>query len=352
MWLASLFVSSRFGHYSRGYPGPSIGENGQLETERLAAYAANGHAWPCVPWKGWPPQRDTRSESRERASAASEKWVRDLSDAGLRWNEWTRLVQSCVMPRFTSVGFAVVDVKRGIVHRLWAEMRAKYDVAIAQSGVEGLPYESNMRSDMHTPRWIHMHALNQRVHVAMKPLLEEWAGIPLDLGQIYGLRVYTNGSTLVNHIDRTETHVISFIMHIGHDTDAPWPLEIEDHDGVIHAVALEPGEAVYYESAKMLHARMTPLRGRAFASVFGHYMPAQNWNWTKFDVTTAVPPDFNRASSTIPRLRDAAAERPIAQYVRKYWAQRGMATPAYPHTIDNRPIHVFPQPVRTEGDEL
>jgi hypothetical protein len=302
-----------------------------------------------VPWKGWPPQRDTRSVARLQAYAASEKWVRDLADPGRRWNEWTSLVQSCMMPRFTPTGFSVVDAPR----ELWAEMRAEYDAALAKSGgALGLPYESNMKSDVHTPRWIHMPALNQRMHVAMKPRLEAWAGVPLDLGQIYGLRVYTNGSTLVNHIDRTETHVISFIMHIGHDTDAPWPLEIEDHDGVIHAVALEPGEVVYYESAKMQHARMTPLRGRAFASVFGHYMPAQNWNWTKFDVTTAVPPGFHRASSTIPRLRDAAAERPIVRYVRQYWAQRGMTVPAYPHTIDSRPIHVFPQTVRTEGDEL
>ena len=47
------------------------------------------------------------------------------------------------------------------------------------------------------------------------------------------VRVYKNGSTLVNHVDRSETHVISCIFHIGHDLDEPWPLEIEDHDGKV-----------------------------------------------------------------------------------------------------------------------
>jgi hypothetical protein len=56
--------------------------------------------------------------------------------------------------------------------------------------------------------------------------------------QVYGVRVYKNGSTLVNHVDRSETHVVSCIFHLGHDLDEPWPLEIEDHDGVVHAVRI------------------------------------------------------------------------------------------------------------------
>lgn len=28
----------------------------------------------------------------------------------------------------------------------------------------------------------------------------------------------------------------------GADTDEPWPLEIEDHDGKIHGLTLEPGQ--------------------------------------------------------------------------------------------------------------
>jgi hypothetical protein len=41
------------------------------------------------------------------------------------------------------------------------------------------------------------------------------------------------------------THVISSIIHIDHeyfDDDEAWPIEIEDHDGELHAVLLEPGQ--------------------------------------------------------------------------------------------------------------
>jgi len=41
------------------------------------------------------------------------------------------------------------------------------------------------------------------------------------------------------------THVISSIIHVGHeydDDDEPWPIEIEDHDGVLHQVYLEAGQ--------------------------------------------------------------------------------------------------------------
>ena len=51
--------------------------------------------------------------------------------------------------------------------------------------------------------------------------MEAWAGVELNNGQSYGVRVYQNGSTLVNHIDRSETHVISAIVHIDHDLAEP-----------------------------------------------------------------------------------------------------------------------------------
>ena len=131
---------------------------------------------------------------------------------------------------------------------------------------------------------------NQKLLDGLRPNLEKWSGIELQNGQSYGVRVYGEGSTLVNHIDRCETHVISAIFHIDHDLDEPRPLEIEDHDGNWHEVNLKPGEVCYYESAKQYHARLQPMRGRAYASVFLHWFPAQDWNWTMWDGHVMVPP--------------------------------------------------------------
>ncbi len=50
--------------------------------------------------------------------------------------------------------------------------------------------------------------------------------------------------------------MISSIVHIAHEydnDDEPWPIEIEDHDGKLHAVNLEPGQVmlcfVFYKFA-------------------------------------------------------------------------------------------------------
>jgi hypothetical protein len=47
------------------------------------------------------------------------------------------------------------------------------------------------------------------------------------------------------HYDKVHTHVISSIVHIAHEydnDDEPWPIQIEDHDGVLHDYNLEAGQ--------------------------------------------------------------------------------------------------------------
>ena len=148
------------------------------------------------------------------------------------------------------------------------------------------------------------------------------------------MRVYRNGSNLVSHADRSETHVVSAILHVAHDLDEPWPLEIEDHDGRVHALSLEPGQLVYYESAKQYHSRLTPMRGRHYGSLFLHWYPKHHWNWTMWDVHTAVPPGkhLDRGSNKAPGAKGMPKERkrifdlgpaPLEAYYRKYWGDRG-----------------------------
>jgi hypothetical protein len=48
----------------------------------------------------------------------------------------------------------------------------------------------------------------------------------------YGFRLYRNDNELYVHVDKSETHVISFIFHIDSSDDAePWPILIEDYNG-------------------------------------------------------------------------------------------------------------------------
>lgn len=114
---------------------------------------------------------------------------------------------------------------------------------------------------------------NDSVSKALQPAHEEWSGMRLEESACYGFRVYQRGTYLHNHVDRTETHIISSTICIDHRLDSRWPLYIEDIEGTPHQIDLEPGEFIYYEGARLLHGRPYPLNGDYYVGMFVHYRP-------------------------------------------------------------------------------
>ena len=79
--------------------------------------------------------------------------------------------------------------------------------------------------------------------------------------------------------------MVSAILNIKQKVDSDWPLQIYDHAGHLHEVTLKEGEMVWYESAKLVHARAKPLNGSYFENIFVHYMPRSR-AWFKKDFST------------------------------------------------------------------
>ena len=115
------------------------------------------------------------------------------------------------------------------------------------------------------------HAFNARLHVTLQPLHEAWCGRRLVPTACYGMRMYLPGSYLLNHVDRTETHVISSTLCVAQDLAERWPLYIEDALGAPYEVDINPGELVLYESAKLKHGRPYDLKGTCYVGLFLHY---------------------------------------------------------------------------------
>lgn len=115
-----------------------------------------------------------------------------------------------------------------------------------------------------------------QVLAELKPLMEEWAGVPLEPVTVYGIRTYLPGAMLAMHRDRIETHIASAVLNIDQDVDEDWALQIEDHHYRTHRIILEPGEMLLYEGGRLRHGRPDPLKGRSFANVFAHYKPADS----------------------------------------------------------------------------
>lgn len=175
-------------------------------------------------------------------------------------------------PSFTATGFEKVRTPSA-VHRA---LRSVYDERIPHVFAEAADEEYMPTG---SPDFIDIDDVKGQFHFAMQSLHEEWSGQELVPTAAYGLRVYRDGQTLLPHTDTLETHVISAIVHIAHDTDEPWPIWIKDLDGNEHEVVLEEGETLLYESARCPHGRPVPLRGNAYCSLFLHYRPI-DWDVT------------------------------------------------------------------------
>ncbi len=185
-------------------------------------------------------------------------------------------------PSFTDVGFVKVTTPSA-VHRA---LRAAYDARIDRHGVE-IADEVHMPTG--TPDFIDIEDIKGQFSFALQSIHEDWSGQELVPSAVYGLRVYRHGQTLLPHTDSLETHVISSIVHIAHDTGEPWPLWIKDLQGNEHEVVLEEGEMLLYESARCPHARPEPLDGSAYCSLFVHYRPV-GWDvdyWTLIEQARA-----------------------------------------------------------------
>jgi prolyl 4-hydroxylase len=113
----------------------------------------------------------------------------------------------------------------------------------------------------------------------MKDLLTKWIGYKTNLEHVstYGIREYSRDSSLGNHYDRKNTHVISAIIHLEDKSDKPWELYIEDHNFKPHQITMEYGDVIFYESTTCLHGRPTPFEGDLYRNMYIHFKP-ERWD--------------------------------------------------------------------------
>mmetsp|Transcript_43394 Transcript_43394/g.135945 ORF Transcript_43394/g.135945 Transcript_43394/m.135945 type:complete len:244 (-) Transcript_43394:202-933(-) len=121
----------------------------------------------------------------------------------------------------------------------------------------------------------------ERWHRELMPTVAAWAGdVELQPTAFYGMRVYTDASWLIRHVDREDTHALSAIMNLDQSDDVEaWPLLIDSLDGETHSLTISPGEMLFYESARCLHGRPLPLKGSRFVNAFVHYRPKDDPHW-------------------------------------------------------------------------
>lgn len=137
-----------------------------IEAERLAEYNKRNYTWPMASLQpnteGWQRRIYRRLAQVERVQSSDD-----------RYNGWMAVMAAAVaVPNFTETG--------------WGLARAPPDIfrELNESLHSGLPFAKdetfiNVITGAERPLFVHQPQLNRKVLEALRPLHEDWAGIPL-----------------------------------------------------------------------------------------------------------------------------------------------------------------------------
>lgn len=267
----------------------SVAGAGLVESERVQEYHARNYTWP--PSKYVPETAGWRRLHEHRF-----RQVEEISDSKDRYEAYLQTINMAFLaPNFTEYGFGLVRAPDDLMEALRQGIRdglAKGPRTEAQIEV----------IDTVEPSWfIDRPDLTKRVLNELQLYPETWANTELTPWGAYGFRLYRNNSKLLMHVDKSDTHVVSFILHIDSSEDAePWPIVIEDFRGNTHEVILTSGDMLLYESSKCLHGRPRRFNGSWYSSVFVHYYPKYGWHEVDHTLEKhyAVPPHWIESPTT------------------------------------------------------
>jgi len=284
--------------------------HGRSEEERVLKYHQLNHTWP--PENFIPENPGWRKLFEHRL-----RQVAEIQNRGDRFEGFAQTINAGILQQnFTEHGFGLARAPESLM----VDLRQ----AIREGVAKGPRLETHINAITEPRPWfIDRPDMTRRVLDELQLYPEAWVGFPLTPVTAYGFRLYRNTSRLHVHVDKSETHVISFILHIDSSDDAdPWPILIEDLHGITHEVILKSGDMLFYESSKCFHGRPRPLNGSWYSSVFVHYYPTFGYkeNFDRLARVYRIPPIWSEEPSSqyeIPlRMHGTTMEEPMCP---NYW---------------------------------
>lgn len=162
----------------------------------------------------WPPTWQPESDSYRRVMDAREAEIMQLTGADERWENWMQFVQGRMLPKFTDVGFAVIQTPPEVQ----AKLKKAIDAAVAD--FDNIKEERGVKDSIYgslPPKFVELGGLAWEVLEDLKPLHEEWAGgIELKGTSSYGVRLYRDGASMVMHNDKVSMYcyVLAFSLRL------------------------------------------------------------------------------------------------------------------------------------------
>lgn len=182
------------------------------------------------------------------------------------------------IPRLTEKGFKVIKVPQ----ETWLIINDAY--RLLQNTVKEEVFEGKeniiIGGGSEFLSFDEIPSIKNIIHQQLLSIHREFAGVDIEPSFVYGIRSYLKNATLVNHVDRVETHHVSSIIVVDKDLRCgcqnkefgnDWALDIQDHQGVWHKVYAEAGDMILYESAICEHGRAEPFQGNYYRNFYVHY---------------------------------------------------------------------------------
>jgi len=226
------------------------------------------------------------------------------------------------LPKFTPSGYRLIDMPSNVSKPL----KEWYESHMRNKRLESFfPGYTIINSYTENPSFIDMgqHTAWKIVGPLLESLIAEWSGITeLELTSFYGIREYHHGHFLRGHVDRSETHVLSVILHISDSgLTEPWPIEVIGWDGKRHVINMDAEQILFYESAKLVHGRPRYLMGDSFVNCFCHFRPkgSQKHLWGYRSRNDAV---YKPDGSLLVDVKMDKISRPLRQAQRSFSKQK------------------------------
>jgi len=181
------------------------------------------------------------------------------------------------LPNFTKTGFKLIQMPENMLKSLqdyyWGRLKT------SRRPETFFPGYTIINSYTKNPGFVSLgqYEMNRMFGDQLRELVADWSEVPaddLELTSFYGIREYNEDHFLRCHVDRSQTHVLSVILHVAsEDLESNWPVEVVDFNGRRQRINMHHGQILFYESAKLIHGRPQYLKAGKFVNAFGHYRP-------------------------------------------------------------------------------
>lgn len=194
-----------------------------FETLLNISHLCSPHQSTLLVITAWPPKDDEYNPKEPGWRKIFQRRYNQIDMLSLEENSYNGYMSAVYAgmfaPNHTEYGYGLTKAPSNIVRKI----KESFMAGRAHAGFE----EEESAIDVPS-RFVPLSEnLKEEALGALKPILESWSGVKLEGTSAYGLRVYQHNATLLMHLDKSLTHVISTILHIDHDDSANWPLVIE-----------------------------------------------------------------------------------------------------------------------------